>query len=141
MLKYKFDPKVQTRVIAGKSCPKECEPVGDCLDIPNLDKMTILKLKLPKKKGIFGFRKAYCPPATDWNQKYCFAVHAKNCKSDWLKQFKDCTDLCKKGTPAKYLCKAIKVPGLKQLCEAMVKGSVSDCIYYCESLGMKRVDD
>lgn len=141
VLKYKYNPKVQTKTIAGKSCPKDCEAVADCSDIPKLDELTVLKLRAPKKKGIPGFRKTYCPPAADWDQEYSFAVNAKNCKSDWLKEFKNCTDVCNSGTPAQYLCKAIKVPLLKQLCEALVKGSISNCIYYCESLSMKRQDD
>lgn len=141
VLKYKFDNNKPPRVVAGKACPKECEPVADCLDIPDLDKMKVIKLKEPKWKGYPWARKAYCPPPKDWDQGYCFGVNAKNCKGDWDQDFKDCRDMCKNGKPAKYLCKGIKVPVLKQLCEAMVKGSVENCIYYCENQRVKRDDD
>jgi hypothetical protein len=140
-LKYKFDANHQTRVVQGGACPKECEPVADCLDIPNLEKMKIIQLREPKWKGLPFFKTAYCPPLADWNQTYCFAVNAKNCKSDYEDEFKDCIDLCNNGSPARHLCKAIKVPVLKQLCEAMVNGSVENCIYYCETSRVKREDD
>ncbi len=141
-LKYRFDATQPFRVISGKSCPKECEPVATCDDVPGgLRGLTIIKLVEPAQRGFPFFRTTFCPSLSSFDQSYCFGVNSKNCnRGDLMKDFKNCTDLCNSGSAARYLCSAIRVPGLKQICQAFVSGSTENCKYYCENAMLQVVE-
>lgn len=139
-LKYKKPKEKDGKVYSGKACPKDCEPVADCTDF-NGKEITFIQFREPKYKGLIpGFKTAYCPAAIDWPQQYCPGVNAKNCKGDFEKDFASCVEACKDGAYAKYLCKGIRVPGLKQACEKLINGSKELCVFYCENSKLQLVE-
>jgi len=139
-LRYKFESDVPTKVIAGKSCPKDCQPVGDCLDIPKLQESEILHFKEPKYRGYPFFKTAYCPPASDWDQSDCFGINSINCKGDFAKEFVSCKEACKDPAYIAHLYKINRIPGLKRACEVLIGGAIELCIHYCEASKLQRVD-
>ena len=132
-LTYKFDEGTPTKTINGGACPKECEPVPTCADIPNLDKFKSVQLIEPVN--------GRCPVRSAVDQRKCVGINAKKCKGDYEKDVGDCRNMCKNGTYLRHACQGIRVPVLKQLCQAFISASVENCIFYCENARLRQSDE
>jgi hypothetical protein len=132
-LTYMFNDKVfQKSYNGGGPCPKDCSPVLSCQDLGDLDGKKFTKFIEPKYSGLPFLRKPYCPKKEDVDPEYCLGITAHKCNGHLPGDFKNCTDLCNRANAASIVCKGLPL-GMKQLCQAFVRGSVANCIYYCEN--------
>jgi hypothetical protein len=135
-LNYVFNPKVPVRSYNGGTCPKDCSPVLTCQDLGDLTGKRAIKFIEPNYSGLPFFKKPYCPKKEDVDSEYCFGITANNCNGHLPSDFKDCTDLCNRANALTILCQGLPL-GVKQACQSFVRGSVANCIYYCENSRVK----
>jgi RHS repeat-associated protein len=135
---YMFNDKVLPKTYnGGGPCPKDCSPVLTCReDLGDLDGKKFTKFIEPKYSGLPFLRKPYCPKKEDVDPEYCVGITAHKCNGHLPGDFKDCTDLCNRSGAVSILCHGLPF-GVKQACQAFVRGSVANCIYYCETSRVK----